>query len=172
MHKRVQNPGAAALEAAILRELHKKGVAVPEVLDCQGYVLTMAYLPGEPLPDLIERGNYDQEALATALCDWFASFYAALPPGESRGDVNGRNFLFDGAKIHGVDFEERCFGSPARDAGRLAAFLSTYDTRDPQRQAALAEAFILGFAARFGYAPEDIRREQALEFSAMRQRRA
>ena len=171
VYKRVQSHRAAALEASILRELRSRGVAVPGVLACRDTLLTLEYLPGEPLPDLIERGAYEPQTLAMALCDWFAGFYAAVPSGEQRGDVNGRNFLYDGAKIYGLDFEERCYGPRAQDAGRLAAFLATYHSLEPARQAALAEAFTQEFSARFACAPEDIYAQQASECAAMRQRR-
>jgi len=171
VHKTVESPQAAALEASILRELRGRGVAVPDVIARRGSLLVLEYLPGEPLPDLIERGGYDPEALAVALCGWFAAFYAAVPSGELRGDVNGRNFLYDGVKISSVDFEERCHGPWARDAGRLAAFLETYDSRDSARQAALAAAFIREFSARFACAPEEILAERETEYDAMRRRR-
>jgi len=176
VYKKTKDPQAAFLEASILRELRGRGVAVPEVLDCRDGVLVMEYLRGEPLPDVIERGGYDAGALAGALCDWFGAFYgaAAVPAGtagESRGDVNGRNFLVRDGRICGVDFEERCFGSRARDAGRLAAFIETYDTRDRESQEALAEAFMRGFAERFGCDMSEILDERELEYAAMRLRR-
>ena len=170
VYKRVKDPQAAALEASILRDLRARGVAVPEVIDCRDSLLTLEYLPGEPLPDVVERGGYDPSALAAALCDWFAAFYAGVP-GEQRGDVNGRNFLYDGEVIRGVDFEERCYGPKARDAGRLAAFLGTYDTRERAGQAALSQAFMRGFSERFHCEMGEIQAERALECEAMRERR-
>jgi len=150
---------------------------VPAVLDCRDGLLVLEYLPGDPLPDIIERGGYDAAALAEALCAWFMAFYAAVPSGESRGDVNGRNFLChfgsdDGAKIYSVDFESRCYAPPSRDAGRLAAFLETYDTRDPESQTALAEAFMRNFAEKFNCTLNDILAQRQTEYAAMRQRRA
>ena len=171
VYKKTNDPGAAALEAGILRVLRAGGVAVPEVMDCREELLVMEYLPGEPLPDVIERGGYDAEALAGALCGWFEAFYAAAAPGESRGDVNGRNFLYDGERIYGVDFEERAVGPKARDAGRLAAFMETYDSCDTQRRMALSQAFIYGFAERFGCDMEEILAEREGEYEAMRLRR-
>ena len=171
VYKQTKNPQQAALEASILRELRGRGVAVPQVVACRGNLLILEYLPGEPLPDLIGRGAYDPDALAGALCDWFAAFYAAVSTGQLRGDVNGRNFLYDGTRIHSVDFEERCYGLPAQDAGRLAAFLATYDTCDRERQAALTWAFTRAFSARFACGAEDIKAQQELEYAAMRLRR-
>jgi len=177
VYKQAESPQAAALEATILRELRGAGVAVPEVVSCGGNLLILEYLPGEPLPDVIEGGGYDSEAIAIALCDWFAAFYAAVPAvpdgtaGELRGDVNGRNFLWDGKKIHSVDFEGRCYGSRTRDAGRLAAFIETYETCDRAEQAALSQAFMRDFSERFHCGMGEIFAERDLEFEAMAQRR-
>ena len=171
MYKRVKSAAAAEREAAILRGLRERGTAVPEVLGCRDALLILEYLPGEPLPDIIERGGYDCGDLAGALCDWFAAFYAAAGPGEARGDVNGRNFLYDGTRIYGVDFEERQCSPPAQDAGRLAAFIATYNTHDPRLRDALARTFALEFAVRFDCEPGDIERYRDEEYAAMGQRR-
>ena len=177
MYKQCKSPLAAAAEGEILRGLRARGAAVPAVLDCREGVLVMEYLPGEALPDVIERGAYEPEALAGALCAWFAGFYAAVQTvpagtaGESRGDVNGRNFLYHDGKVYGVDFEGRCTGSRARDAGRLAAFLATYDTCDTAKRDALAEAFMEEFAESFGCGMEEILAEREMEYGAMRRRR-
>lgn len=171
VYKQVESPQAAALEASILRELHGRAVPVPEVVSCGGNLLILEYLSGEPLPDVIEGGGYDPEAIAIALCDWFAAFYAAIPPGELRGDVNGRNFLWDGEKIRSVDFEGRCYGPRARDAGRLAAFIGTYEACDKASQAALSQAFMKDFSERFHCNMGEILTEREAEFEAMAQRR-
>jgi len=178
VYKQAKDPGAAALEAFILRELRERGAAVPEVVSYGEDMLILEYLPGEPLPDVIERGGYDAQAIAMALCDWFVAFYAAAAPGECRGDVNGRNFLidgcasrFDGAKVYSVDFEERCYGPFAGDAGRLAAFIETYETRERARQAALSRAFMKHFSERFRCDMNEIQAERESELAAMRLRR-
>ena len=167
----MKDPRAAALEASILRQLRGNGVAVPEVISCEGNLLILETLPGEPLPDVIERGGYDPESIAVALCDWFAAFYAGAP-GELRGDVNGRNFLWDGETMRGVDFEARCHGPLSRDAGRLAAFIETYETRGKAAQTALSRAFMRGFSERFRCGMDDILAERETERLAMRERRA
>jgi len=169
--KQAQDPQSAYLEASILRELRGAGVAVPEVVSCEGDLLVLEYLPGEPLPEFIERGGVAPEMIAAALCDWFAAFYDAVTPGECRGDVNGRNFLWDGEKIYSVDFEERCFGPRARDAGRLAAFIETYETREKAGQMALSRAFMHAFSERFNCDMRVILEERESEFAAMRLRR-
>jgi len=173
VHKRVARAQAARLEAEILLKLHSENVPVPWVVGYRENLLILEYLPGEPLPDIIERGGYEPGALALALCDWFAAFYAAVPDGELRGDVNGRNFLYDegSGTMYGVDFEERCYGPRARDAGRLAAFLVTYQTTDRARQASLAGRFMQRFAENFSCEANEIAAEYELELVAMQKRR-
>lgn len=171
VHKRVCSAQAAKQEATILKHLHSHHVPVPQVLNCRGNLLVLEHLPGEALPDLIERGDYEPEALAHALCAWLAAFYAAMP-GLARGDVNGRNFLYDGKIIRSVDFEECPSGFPASDAGRLTAFIETYDTLNQEKQAILADIFAQEFCKRFGCSPEEIAAARELELAAMRKRRA
>jgi tRNA A-37 threonylcarbamoyl transferase component Bud32 len=171
VYKQLQTAAAAARESEILRRLRRGGAAVPTVLACQGKLLTLEYLPGQPLPDVLHSGNYCPERLALALCDWFAGFYAASFPGEVRDDANGRNFLYDGKHIYGVDFERRRYGPRALDAGRLTAFLETYGTTAPQRQRALIAAFAALFGQQFGCTFADILEQRTQEFRAMAERR-
>lgn len=153
----------ATLEAQILRQLHHAGVSVPRVIAAHEHLLILALLPGQALPDVIEHGGYEPAQLAHALCDWFAAFAQACP-GMSRGDVNGRNFLWDGTRVHAVDFEHPLQpGSPAHDAGRLAAFLATYRTAHTAKQAELVHAFM----QRSGYPAHAF----LAELVAMQQRR-
>lgn len=163
---------AALQEAAALRLLHEQDVPVPQVIDSHDNLLILEYLPGEPLPDLIEHGNYEPQALALALCSWFTAFYAAMP-GFSRGDVNGRNFLYDGARVVSVDFEDALVpGSPACDAGKLIAFLATYDTQNMALQLDLTAHFTEEFAVRFNCSTDEIRKAYVKELAAMQKRRA
>lgn len=138
VHKHGPN---AQQEAETLQLLFERGVRVPKVLDCDENLLVLEFLPGEPLPDLIERGNYCPVKLAQALFDWLTDFHRACP-GKSHGDINGRNFLYDGNVVYGVDFEDTLLpGSIARDFERLAMFLAKYDTEHTTKQAQLIHEF-------------------------------
>lgn len=169
VYKRHGSEEAAAREAENLLALCAKGVAVPRLLARKGAVLELEYLPGATLPEWIARGGYDPAALALALCGWFAAFYAAVP--WRRADGNGRNFLYDGARVASVDFEERYDAPPACDAGRLTAFLLDYRTERPEPQAALVLLFAEEFCRRFGCRPEEVAAAREAEFAAMRARR-
>ncbi|MCL2695946.1 MAG: phosphotransferase, partial [Clostridiales bacterium] len=132
VEKRVASPAAAALEAAMLTQLHAAGVPVPELIAQEGSTIKMSYIDGEPLPDLLTRletAHCERDtahSIADSLIEWLADFYRAMD-GQIRGDVNGRNFLWDGARWWGVDFEQRETGERAQDIGRLLAFVLTYD---------------------------------------------
>jgi RIO-like serine/threonine protein kinase len=154
----------AQQEASILCMLHSAGVPVPRVIAVQDNLLVLECLPDQPLPDVIECGEYQPEQLAQALCTWFEAFARACPD-VSRGDVNGRNFLYDGTQIYAVDFEQPLqSGSLSCDCGRLAAFLATYRTAYPEKQAELVHAFM----QRSGYPVHAF----LVELVAMKQRRA
>ena len=161
----------ARQEAETLQFLRGQGVAVPKVLRCDENLLVLEHLPGQTLPDLIEHGSYDVHVLSAALRDWFADYYTALP-GMLRGDVNGRNFLYDGQLVYSVDFEDPLLpGPPAQDAGRLAAFLASYDTNKPQQQLELAALFAAQFCVQFSCCPNEVAQAYLRELGLMRRRR-
>ena len=131
VHKILPDEAAARDEEKFLLMLRKKGVSVPTVLRCTGRELTLEYLKGTNLVDLLcGCCETDWEQVAAGVIDWLANFYRAVNheiTGEIRGDVNCRNFIFLNSRIYGVDFEERCFGMREKDAGRLLAFARTYN---------------------------------------------
>jgi len=126
---------AASYEAAALERLYAAGVSAPELIVREGCIIKMRYISGETLPDVIARleKTEDRSALKQAadeIIRWLGSYYRAVDTdntGEIRGDVNGRNFLFDGKRCWGVDFEEPATGVKEQDIGRLVAYVLTYD---------------------------------------------
>ncbi|MCL2517157.1 MAG: hypothetical protein FWF15_01215 [Oscillospiraceae bacterium] len=113
---------SASFEAAMLEKLYAAKVRVPKFIAQENNVIKMSYIPGETIPDLLEH-EFDTQKVADGIVKWFADFYRAE---NFRGDVNGRNFLWDGENIWGVDFEEEVFGVKEQDFGRLIAFILTY----------------------------------------------
>ena len=88
------------------------------------------------MPDLIDIWEQDApshavvDAVSKSLVGWLASFYKTTDSTNTkaiRGDINGRNFIFDGKDIWGLDFEDECFGDPRDDIGLLLAFITTYN---------------------------------------------
>ena len=133
--KRFASQEQAVEEAEILFRLYEAGVSVPRVFKQVHNEIIMEYVPGETIPDFLERmGTVRDEVLlrqtAQRLFLWFKNFYAAVGyerTGEIRGEVNGRNFIIAENRVVSVDFEERAFGKAEQDIGRLLAFIRTYD---------------------------------------------
>jgi len=173
---------AAAFEAKELRTLHAMGVRVPEVYELDGAVLKMQYILGETLPDIIAHlenstGLPDLEAVADKakkIIGWFYDFYKAVntdETGEIRGDVNGRNFVFDGSYCWGVDFEEKSFGDKEKDIGRLIAFALTYEPPGTLVKAELADMLLKYAIVELGVLAEEVCHQRDLELEAMKRRR-
>lgn len=141
---------AAKFEADRLTRLYDAGLAVPRLLSVKDNMLQMEYIPSIPLPDLIgqweTRQNIAvQEAVILGIVQWLADYYRVVDINntkETRGDINGRNFLFDGEKVWGVDFEEQIYGVKEQDIGRLMAFILTYDPPETQVKKTLTEIFL------------------------------
>jgi tRNA A-37 threonylcarbamoyl transferase component Bud32 len=133
--KRLASAEQAVEEAEILFRLYEAGVSVPRVMKQRHNEIIMEHVPGETIPDFLERmGKARDETLllqaAQRLFLWFKNFYEAVgyeQTGEIRGDVNGRNFIIAENRVVSVDFEERAFGKAEQDIGRLLAFIRTYN---------------------------------------------
>ena len=183
---------SASFEMEQLQRLRVAGVLVPSVLFCEGFELGLEYVSGETLPDFIERLERLQcerqassmpypavlselEAAAAAIICWLSDFYRAVDSektGEIRGDVNGRNFLLDGACCIGVDFEERCFGTREQDIGRLVAFVITYTPQGTEVKAEFARMLMQNAVQILGVDATEVERQRDLELKAIIDRRA
>jgi len=170
---------AAETEAEILKRLLAAGVSVPAVLDVSGKALKTAYIAGETVPDFLERmeSNPDKaelETAAAALADWFCCFYRAVrTESESiiRGDVNGRNFIWNGGSFIGVDFETYANGSMEQDAGRLSAFITSYNPSNTAVKNLFSNAFLAALNAKIPLAAEVTENFRAAELADMKKRR-
>jgi len=167
---------SAKFEADRLRLLHGSGLAVPRVFDVVENVIFMEYINARPLPDLIDEWEQNsdiisQEIAAKGLIDWLEAFYKIIPPGESRGDINGRNFLFDGEKIWGVDFEEVARATPLDDIGQLLAFVTTYHPAHTDLKAQLSRLIAQQAAEIFKFDPDEIQRKQQMAVEFLQNRR-
>jgi RIO-like serine/threonine protein kinase len=159
-------PEAATFEANMLKSLHAKGLAVPRVLSVENNLIKMEYIEGLTLPDLIdeleskEHSIKEIEKIAKALVVWLSEFFIAIDTrrtGKGRGDINGRNFIFDGEKIWGIDFEEESLDwhfSPKQEAesdviekdiAQLMAFVLNYDPSNTPLKIKLSNS-ILSYA--------------------------
>ena len=198
VEKRVVSFEAAAFEGAQLQRLFCAGVSVPTLLSCEGSVLRLEHIKGETLPDLIERLEklqhdtiskmglpkpqndldlsvlFELETVADAIINWLNEFYEAVQSDktrEIRGDVNGRNFLFDGNRCVGVDFEEQVFGTKEQDIGRLVAFVLTYDPQGTEVKAELARKLMQKAVKVLYVDVKEVEHQYDLELMAMQERR-
>jgi len=170
------NAQSAAFEAERLAQLHSAGLAVPRLLKVSGNIIFMEYIDAKPLPDLIDEWERNpdivsQEKAAKGLIDWLHAYYMAVGAGTSRGDINGRNFLFDGEKIWGVDFEEETHGTPMEDIGQLLAFILTYHPDHTSLKVSLSNIIARHAAEIFHLNPQEIQYHQNQAVELIRARR-
>jgi len=175
VYKHFNSVSAAQAEALFINMLLEKGVKVPAVLGHDGDVLIIEYIDGLTLPDLLcSQDEPDWRQISAALTGWLQSFYDAVcheTTGEIRGDVNGRNFIFHAGDVWGVDFEEHCYGVRETDAGRLLAYITTYEIPDTTRKIVLSNALERQFTDVMKLDPIMITAEREKELHAMTQRR-
>ena len=179
VEKYFKSPEAAVFETEMLERLLRLGVRVPAVIKQEDCVLKMSYISGITIPDLLEnleitQDQYKLEKAADGIMGWLEDFYNAVDTkgmGEIRGDVNGRNFLFDGEYVWGVDFEKRVRGKKEQDIGRLIAFILTYNPPGTQIKQLFADRVIYKAVQTLKADEEAIRHYQGMELDAMKKRR-
>jgi len=135
IEKHMNSSKAATIEANKLELLFNAKVRVPKVISNENNILKLEYIRGTTITDYIEDmelNTPDQKLLdylSNNIVSWLIDFYNAVnhdKTGEIRGDVNFRNFIFDGTHCWGVDFEELVFGTKEQDIGRMLAFILSY----------------------------------------------
>lgn len=133
-------------ECGQLRLLHARGVLVPAVLAQTRRALVLSDLHAPTLCDVLwemEKHSVVVEEAAplfTSLASWLLAYYDAVQhprTGQIRTDMHARNFLWDGARISGVDFEQTACGEREADVGALCAYLYTYDPAQTDYKRAL-----------------------------------
>lgn len=101
-------------------------ISAPRLLASVPGALLMEYLPFPTLLDELER--QEREGFCTApwhaLREWLESAHALT--GLCPGDGNLRNFLWDGARIHGIDFEGYRPAPLADSLVQIAAYILEY----------------------------------------------
>jgi len=177
VEKHVASAEAAAFEASMLKRLFAAGVPVPQLIAQENHIIRMSYLPGETLPDLMTRLEKDADKAllfraADSLIEWLENFYRAVDADEVRGDVNGRNFIWDGQRWWGVDFEERAAGDREEDIGRLLAFVLTYDPPNTPIKISFADRLQKKAVSLFAVDPNVISHYRDLELLVMQSRRS
>ena len=194
VEKHLSSDQAASFEAAMLEKLFAAGVRVPGPIHREGRKITMPFVPGETLPELLERWESSLEnppggvapgpepalgsplekeisEAAGSIISWLKDFYQAAGEGIIRGDVNGRNFILNGEVCWGLDFEESAAGEREEDLGRLIAFVLSYDPPGTLVKRAFADSLLLEALAQLNISREKIMRYRDEEFAAMAVRR-
>ncbi|MEL7646900.1 MAG: hypothetical protein AAGU76_02345 [Sedimentibacter sp.] len=122
-------------EKRVLEILKGKGVKVPEILGERNRTLYLEHLGSTTLLNWYEKAEAENLSNCTMmiskLAQWLKSFYGAMlsSSGEQMilDDVNLRNFIIHDDEIYGIDFELCSKGRIERDAGRIAAYILTYE---------------------------------------------
>ena len=175
VEKQHNNPESARFESNRLALLHNKGLAVPKLLSVRDNVIEMEYVHAITLPDLIDawEKNPDPDAqtmVAEGLVNWLKKYYEIMNP-ETRGDINGRNFLFDNKQVWGVDFEEPGHSTILEDIGLLLAYILTYSPKFTLIKEAFANQIVLHASEAFGIATESVLQSQAAALKMLYSRR-
>ncbi len=176
VHKECENSNAAILEQDFIDLLDKEGVPVGRVIERDENVLLLEYIEGKTIPDFLEEIDSKEKCgeVAEWLAEWFDAYYRAVQiknPNEIRGDVNGRNFLITKTGVVGVDFEEHVFGTQEVDAGRLLAFIETYDIEGDHAQKELGSSLHKEFLERLLLDESQILIQKNKELIEMKKRR-
>jgi tRNA A-37 threonylcarbamoyl transferase component Bud32 len=141
--KEYQDRTGLEWEAKLLIKLKKEQIHVPTLLGRQKNALVMEYIHGKVLLDhfqLQERKSRHQALLSPRistlmdeLVQWLSAFYRAgrQIAGETLliKDIHLRNFILT-HQIYGIDFEDCQKGCLEEDAGKLCAYVLTYDPMD------------------------------------------
>lgn len=113
-------------ELTLLDALRKEGVDVPLIYCCKDNYLYMQYIEGHTLMYLLENNMWNDN-VTDCLVKWFNKFYSIKESQLSKllikGDCNLRNFIYDGRKIYGIDFEESQYGEAEQDIGELCSHI-------------------------------------------------
>jgi hypothetical protein len=118
-------------EVFILNTLAKQGISVPEILWHDNSMIIMPYIEGLLLADLLVDLEVDEGFWISELAKWLHKLHNCMNINSQVGlcmlDLNLRNFIFDGQKFFGLDFEGVCFYPPERDLGGICAFILNND---------------------------------------------
>ncbi len=118
-------------EVFFLNALQRQGINVPQIFWHDGRIIIMEYIQGILLTDLLNDPEADQELWINELAKWLCKLHGMIDVTDEvclcKSDLNLRNFIFDGQKFYGVDFENICFYPPERDLGVICSFILNND---------------------------------------------
>lgn len=110
-------------EVKALTLLKENMVLVPNIISIDNSTLSMEYIVGTNYSDIEENATFDE---IIGLCNWIKSLHENA--NMSRNDFNLRNFIWDGKKCYGIDFEEGLLPlNKEKDVAEIIAYLLTND---------------------------------------------
>lgn len=180
IEKTFESEAAMRTECGQLHLLHARGVGVPAVLAHAGRTLVLSDLRAPTLYDalwMLESSCAPVDGtvpLWEALACWLLSYYDAVQharTGQIRSDMHARNFLWNGTRIFGVDFEQTACGEREADAGALCAYLYTYDPAQTDFKRALITRCMDVLTQVLGLDVQRLKVHMQGEWEAMAQRR-
>ena len=130
--------GAAHREFSVLELCQGRGIAAPRPLGFDESTIVMEYVNGPTLAEFLDTtwlsdnavtppDGIGIDAVAAMLGDWLARFHIAFESRIYRGDANIRNFIIDGSRLVGVDFEESDRGDIMTDLGQACSSVLSMD---------------------------------------------
>jgi len=144
------------VEADVLREAAKAGIAVPQIVEMREKAILMEFIPGRSANDYLETGGMEEMALGVA--DWLAGFHTAFGHGDLvrlKSDAIFRNFIVSD-RIHGLDFELSRIGRPEEDIGEALAYLLDTDPMFTADKFGLGRSFIERYEKESGFVLQNI----------------
>ena len=120
-----KNKYLRGVEYKNIKTLEDLSMPVPKIIYKTRDSLILEYIQGELLVDLVEKqflGDWiDEFAL------WMVELHKIKNKSSSllKMDVNLRNFIYDGDKVYGLDFESLGYGDPRTDLANICFFILT-----------------------------------------------
>ena len=185
IYKKYSDPEKLPVEKEMLKLLHDKKVAVPQIYSIGEDYMLIEYLGGPLLLDFFcwqenIRGAVDDALrgptyqIIYSLCSWFRDFYSALREDGGRqlimGDVNFRNFIIR-EKVYGMDLEECREGKIEEEIGSFCAFALTYSPPFTPWKSAMVRELLRVFSEEMKLDRAELKEETRKSLSLMFQRR-
>jgi len=154
--------------------LHGQQLPCAQMLSVEGTTIFMTKLPGSNLVTVLEKQESEgvwNPVVWAKLVDWLVTFRDLT--GLSMTDVNLRNFLYDEntQTVYGLDFEDCGEDSLLFSAGRLAAFIRTYNPENTRIKQEISQFVLHRFSQQLGVDLQTLFRESKRQETLLLMRR-
>ncbi len=105
--------------------MKKNNIPAPDIIHFAQDWMLLTYIEGKLIVDLVD--TLDSGGWVEALAHWLSDFHKLQKSGISylKSDSNLRNFVYDGKKVYGLDFEQIEYGDPIEDLADICFFMLT-----------------------------------------------